>query len=103
MLVVGGGDIYRQTIGRADRLEITHVDADVAGDTRFPDIDPAVWQVADRQDADGYAFVSYLRREPIRDLRRAVGVDGAGAARRRVPVLHRPGRRRRAGGPDTRW
>jgi len=68
VLVVGGGDIYRQTIGRADRLEITHVDADVVGDTRFPDIDPAVWEAAERQDADGYAFVSYLRRQPIRDL-----------------------------------
>jgi dihydrofolate reductase len=68
VLVVGGGDIYRQTIGRADRLELTHVDADVAGDTRFPDIDAALWQVTDREDADGYAFVSYRRREPIRDL-----------------------------------
>ncbi len=69
VLVVGGGDIYRQTIGRADRLELTHVDADVPGDTRFPDIDPARWQEADREDADGYAFVSYVRREPVRDLR----------------------------------
>jgi len=68
VLVVGGGDIYRQTIGRADRLELTHVDADAAGDTRFPDVDPALWRVVDRQDADGYAFVSYERRQPIRDL-----------------------------------
>jgi dihydrofolate reductase len=68
VLVVGGGDIYRQTIGRADRLELTHVDADVAGDTRFPDIDAAQWRVTGREDADGYAFVSYVRREPIRDL-----------------------------------
>ena len=35
-MVVGGGEIYRQTIDRADRLELTHVDADVVGDTRFP-------------------------------------------------------------------
>jgi dihydrofolate reductase len=69
VLVVGGGDIYRQTIGRADRLELTHVDADVVGDTRFPDIDPARWQVANREDGDGCAFVSYVRREPVRDLR----------------------------------
>jgi hypothetical protein len=40
----------------------------VVGDTRFPDIDSAVWEAAERQDADGYAFVSYLRRQPIRDL-----------------------------------
>lgn len=68
VMVVGGGEIYRQTILRADRLEITHVDVDVDGDTRFPDIDAALWQVADREDADGYAFVSYRRRAPIRNL-----------------------------------
>jgi dihydrofolate reductase len=68
VLVVGGGDIYRQTIGRANRLELTHVDAEVVGDTRFPDIDAALWRVSGREDADGYAFVSYERREPIRDL-----------------------------------
>ena len=79
-MVVGGGEIYRQTIDRADRLEITHVDADVVGDTRFPDIDPALWQVTDREDADGYAFVSYRRREPIRDLRVLLAID--------APVLH---------------
>jgi dihydrofolate reductase len=68
VLVVGGGDIYRQTIARADRLELTHVDADVPGDTRFPEVDPAVWRVTGREDAPGYAFVSYARRQPIREL-----------------------------------
>ena len=99
VLVVGGGDIYRQTIGRANRLELTHVDADVAGDTRFPDIDPALWRVTGREDADGYAFVSYVRREPIRDLGVLLTTHVAGAARGRVPVLHGPGRRRRTRGP----
>ncbi|HEY4991650.1 MAG TPA: ACT domain-containing protein [Nakamurella sp.] len=68
VMVVGGGEIYRQLIGRADRLEITRLDADVVGDTRFPTIDPAIWRVVDHQDADGYSFVSYRRREPVRDL-----------------------------------
>lgn len=67
-MVVGGGEIYRQTMHRAHRLEITHVNQEVPGDTRFPEIDPAVWQVSGRQEADEYAFVSYTRREPVRDL-----------------------------------
>jgi len=69
VMVVGGGEIYAQTIGLADRLEITQVDVDVPGDTRFPDIDPAGWQVIERTAAEGYAFVSYTRRRPITDLR----------------------------------
>ena len=80
VLIVGGGEIYRQTIDRADRLELTHVDADVAGDTRFPDVDPARWRVTDREDALGYAFVSYVRREPVRDLRQLLTTM--------APVLH---------------
>jgi hypothetical protein len=68
-MVVGGGEIYTQTIGLADRLEITLVDIDVAGDTQFPEIDPARWRVVERTDADGYAFVSYQRRSPVNDLR----------------------------------
>jgi dihydrofolate reductase len=68
VMVVGGGEIYRQTMPLADRLEITHVDADVAGDTLFPTIDPADWREAARTQADGYAFVSYVRAGPVRDL-----------------------------------
>jgi hypothetical protein len=77
-MVVGGGDIYRQTMARADRLEITHVDVDVDGDTVFPEIDPAQWResrseqgASDQGLSDrhyGYRFVSYERRGPIRDL-----------------------------------
>lgn len=62
VMVIGGGEIYRQTMDLADRLEITHVHADVPGDTRFPDIHPAVWQEAARSDEPGFSFVTYTRR-----------------------------------------
>jgi len=68
VMVVGGGEIYRQVMHRADRLEITLVDADVVGDTSFPEVDPSIWQESFREDADGYAFVSYRRRQPVHDL-----------------------------------
>lgn len=35
--VIGGGEIYRQALEFADRLEITEVDLDAPGDTRAPD------------------------------------------------------------------
>src|SRR3954452_14252298 len=38
IVIGGGGEIYRQAIGRADRLHITHVLAEPEGDTRFPEI-----------------------------------------------------------------
>jgi dihydrofolate reductase len=68
VMVVGGGDVYRQTMAVADRLEITHVDADAVGDTSFPEIDPAEWQLDARQDSSGCWFASYTRRQPVSDL-----------------------------------
>ncbi|ESQ90210.1 diacylglycerol kinase [Asticcacaulis sp. AC460] len=43
--VIGGANVYAQTLPKADRLYVTHVHATVEGDTHFPAIDPAVWQV----------------------------------------------------------
>lgn len=37
--VIGGGEIYRQALPFAERLEITDVDLDVPGDTRAPSLD----------------------------------------------------------------
>ncbi|HOZ56661.1 MAG TPA: dihydrofolate reductase [Nakamurella multipartita] len=68
VMVVGGGEIYAQALPRADRLEITHLDLSAPGDTVFPAIDPALWAVTDREEADGYAFVTYRRRRPVTDL-----------------------------------
>ncbi|NKI57193.1 dihydrofolate reductase [Labrenzia sp. PO1] len=69
VMCIGGGQLYAQAIGKADRLEITEVDAQPAGDTRFPDIDPAVWQEVGRKpgerterDSADFTFVSYRRK-----------------------------------------
>jgi len=42
--VVGGGEIYRQALPVADTLHVTHVEAELAGDTRFPSVDPRVFE-----------------------------------------------------------
>ncbi len=41
--IIGGGEVYRQTFEIADRILLTHVEAAPDGDTRFPAIDPALW------------------------------------------------------------
>ena len=68
--VIGGGQIYAQAINDADRLIITHVHTTIEeADTYFPQIDPAVWKVADRSEMfndpeTGYdfEFVTYEKR-----------------------------------------
>lgn len=62
VFVVGGGEIYRQTIGVASRLEITHVDVAPEAEVFFPEIDPAEWVEVARRPGEGLAFVTYDRR-----------------------------------------
>ncbi|GGB36907.1 dihydrofolate reductase [Roseibium aquae] len=67
--VIGGGQIYAQAMNLAHRLEITEVDAEPSGDTRFPDVSPETWYEASRiagrrteKDSADFEFVTYLRR-----------------------------------------
>ncbi len=68
IMVIGGAEIYRQTLPMATRIELTEVAASPAGDAHFPVLDPAEWQESAREDhpaQDGqpaYSFVTYLRR-----------------------------------------
>ena len=43
LAVIGGAEIYRLTIPHADRIYLTRVEADVDGDTLFPELDVAQW------------------------------------------------------------
>ena len=49
IIVAGGGEIYAQTIERAERLFITEVALDAEGETRFPPIDPRQWREVSRE------------------------------------------------------
>ncbi|MEI2296491.1 dihydrofolate reductase [Ensifer sp. MJa1] len=67
--VIGGGEIYRQAIALADILHVTEVQAEVEGDTRFPDIDPQVFEKVfeedlpqGERDSHGMHFVTFRRR-----------------------------------------
>ena len=46
VFVAGGAEVYAQALPRAGRLYLTRVEAEVEGDTRFPDFDPALWRLA---------------------------------------------------------
>jgi dihydrofolate reductase len=68
--VIGGGQIYAQALPLVDRLVVTHVHTIIEdADTFFPQIDPDVWQVAQRSELlhdeeSGYdfEFVEYVKR-----------------------------------------
>lgn len=66
VFVIGGADIYEQTLPLADTLEITEVDLAPEGDACFPVIAADAWLEAGRTagvgaNGIGYAFVTYQR------------------------------------------
>ena len=42
--IIGGGNIYEQTIDLADKLEVTLVDTNADADTFFPEINDSIWK-----------------------------------------------------------
>lgn len=66
---IGGADLYAQAIPLADRLYLTEVDIDAAGDAWFPDYDKSVFREVSREshtggkgDALRFDFVVYERQ-----------------------------------------
>jgi len=69
LVAIGGAEIYRLVLPFARRIYLTHVHADVPGDTFFPDFDSTQWAdvecrayPADQEHAFPLTFVTLERR-----------------------------------------
>ena len=70
IMVIGGASFYAQLLPRAQRLYLTEIHQEFAGDAFFPAWDPREWREIERNDhaADGdniypYSFITLARRE----------------------------------------
>ena len=69
LFVIGGAELYRAALPRADRLIITEIDADFDGDTYLDAPDPRLWHEVARDTQPptaerpfSFAYVTWLRR-----------------------------------------
>lgn len=69
VFICGGAEIYTQSIGIADRMYLTFVDAEVAADTLFPEFDEHEWgeeesfyQPADEKNQYAFTFKLLVRK-----------------------------------------
>ena len=69
VFIIGGGQIYEQSLPYWDRLYLTRVDTEVQGDVYFPELDMEQWALvseekhsADEKNDFDYAFQVYERR-----------------------------------------
>ncbi|RLZ08374.1 dihydrofolate reductase [Acinetobacter sp. 2JN-4] len=59
LFIIGGGEIFNQTLAIADRLELTHVDLDVQGDAHYPKISEDFHKVNSEQHTDEKSNVAF--------------------------------------------
>jgi dihydrofolate reductase len=64
--IIGGAELFREAIPRANRVDLTEVHAQVEGDTTMPAFDRVIWKERSREDhvaPDGlrYSFVTLER------------------------------------------
>lgn len=70
LFIIGGGEIFKQTLDIADRLEVTHVQLAVQGDAFYPSI-PEQFRLTHYQDLIsakneiGFRFAQYLRHDNL--------------------------------------
>jgi dihydrofolate reductase len=71
IFVIGGADLFRETLPVADRIYLTVVDAEPEGDTFMPEFDMSEWRETsaqsferDEKHAHGYRFAVYDRPQP---------------------------------------
>lgn len=70
IMVIGGAELYREALPRADRIYLTNVHGAVEGDTHFPGIDMDDWietvlgtNSASPERPIGYSFVILERKD----------------------------------------
>lgn len=70
LYIIGGGELYKQTVALAKRIHLTLVDdLPAEADTFFPGLNPDEWEEvlreehpADEKHEQAYTFVDYVRR-----------------------------------------
>lgn len=70
--IIGGGEIYKQSIAIADQLEITRVHHSFEADVYFPEIDLNIWELKtavfhpkDEKHLYDFSFQTYIKKNKI--------------------------------------
>ena len=68
VFIIGGGQIYEQSLNLADEMILTEVETEAKGDAWFPEFDTAKWKLtfkesfeADKKNEHDYSFCHYQK------------------------------------------
>ena len=61
VFIIGGGEIYRQSLEYVDKIYLTKVHINVEGDTTFPNIDDLPgWKLSDVDHKESFTYLEYV-------------------------------------------
>lgn len=63
VFICGGGEIYRATLSKADRMILSYIDDEYPGDEYFPEFDENDWVILKKEVYDQFTVVYYERRK----------------------------------------
>lgn len=69
VFIIGGGQIYKQSIDIADKIELTRVHTTVEADAFFPEIDEDIWEIIqseyhpkDEKHQFDFTYLTFVKR-----------------------------------------
>ena len=69
VFIIGGGQIYKQSIDIADKIELTRVHTTVEADAYFPEIDEDIWEIIqseyhpkDEKHQFDFTYLTFVKR-----------------------------------------
>jgi dihydrofolate reductase len=61
IFIIGGGEVYKQGIPKADELILSHLKFDAEGEIKFPEIDYQDWEMVSTEDRKQFKIIRYAR------------------------------------------
>ncbi|MBT5342199.1 dihydrofolate reductase [Candidatus Woesearchaeota archaeon] len=62
IFIIGGSSIYEQFLPITDKMYISYLKNDYAGDTYFPNFNKENWEIIERKDFTEFEFVIFQRK-----------------------------------------
>lgn len=66
IFIIGGGEIFKESMPLVDVIYLTRIHKDFAGDIRYPVVDEKVFELIERRDREEpvpFSFLTYARRK----------------------------------------
>lgn len=66
IFIIGGGEIFKESMNLVDVIYLTRIHKDFPGDIRYPKVDPKFFDLVERRDRHEpveFSFLTYIRRK----------------------------------------